>query len=73
MNDSPKQHGKCSFCDTEVYVKVKQYLMPVLSPLTHEQALRDELVNITGETYTVLHRRFCPVCGRKVKGVMDND
>ena len=46
MNDSPKQHGKCSFCDTEVYVKVKQYLMPALPPLTHEQALRDELVNM---------------------------
>ena len=57
---------KCPFCDTEVYIKVKQYLMPALAPLTHEQALRDELVNITGETYAVLHRRFCPVGGAEV-------
>lgn len=57
---------KCPFCDTEVYIKVKQYLMPALAPLTHEQALRDKLVKITGETYAVLHRRFCPVCGAEV-------
>lgn len=38
-----------------------------------QEALRDELVNITGETYAVLHRRFCPVCGAEVDGGIQNE
>lgn len=64
MGIEPARRGKCSFCGTEVYVKVKQYLMPALAPMTYEQALSDELANITGEAYVVLNTRFCPMCGR---------
>lgn len=71
MGTESTRHGECSYCNAEVYIKVKRYLMPVLAPLTREQELRDELVNITGETYAVLHTRFCPMCGKKIYGGAD--
>lgn len=59
--------SKCAFCDRDIFIQVEQYLAPTLAPLTYEQALRDELVNITGKAYKLLPKRYCPMCGRKMK------
>lgn len=59
--------SKCAFCDRDIFIQVEQYLAPILAPLTYEQALRDELVNITGKAYKLLPKRYCPVCGAKMK------
>ena len=60
--------GKCEFCGRDIYIKVEQVLRPVTAPLTYEGALRDELINITGKTYVLLPKRYCPMCGAKMDG-----
>lgn len=64
---------KCTFCDKDIFIQVEQYLAPASAPLTHEQALHDELVNITGKAYKLLPKRYCPVCGAKMNGGTDDD
>lgn len=57
---------KCGFCDVDIFIKVKVNTKPILAPLTHEQELIDELIDITGEKFVCLQKKFCPVCGREV-------
>lgn len=54
----------CPFCGKPLYIKVKQYSKPILAPLTRAGALRDELIDITGENYVPVEAKYCPVCGR---------
>lgn len=54
----------CPFCGKPLYIKVKQYSKPILVPLTRAGALRDELIDITGENYVPVEAKYCPVCGR---------
>ena len=58
---------KCEFCGRDIYIKVDQVLRFATAPLTYEEALRDELINITGKTYALLPKRYCPVCGAKME------
>lgn len=54
----------CPFCERPLYIKVTRYLRPILAPLTHADALRDELINITGEDFAPINAEYCPMCGR---------
>lgn len=58
----------CNYCNVPIYIKTVQYAAPVMAPLTEVQALRDELINKTGEVYLQIPKRFCPVCGEKIGG-----
>ena len=60
--------SKCAFCDRDIYIQVEQVLMPATAPMTYEGMLRDELINITGKTYVLLPKRYCPMCGAKMDG-----
>lgn len=62
----------CEFCGAKLYFKTTQYARPLLAPLTEVQALRDKLVDLTGEVYVEINADFCPMCGRPLKGE-DND
>ncbi len=55
----------CSFCKVPIYIKTIQYSAPILAPMTREQELRDELLNLTGEVYLPLQNQYCPMCGEK--------
>lgn len=66
MPDKKNELKPCPFCDAHVYIKIKQYAQPILAPVTRIQELRDELINLTGETYAEIPKKFCPVCGKKV-------
>lgn len=59
---------KCEFCDRDIFIEVERVLMPATAPLTYEGTLRDELINITGNTHALLPKRYCPVCGAKMDG-----
>ena len=56
----------CNYCKVPVYVKTVQYSAPMLAPLTREEELRQELLNLTGEVYMELPIKFCPMCGRRL-------
>lgn len=56
----------CNYCKVPVYVKTVQYSAPMLAPLTREEELRQELLNLTGEVYMELPINFCPMCGRRL-------
>ena len=56
----------CDYCNVSVYVKTTQYLAPVLAPTTRTESLRQELLNLTGEVYLYVPKKFCPMCGRKL-------
>ena len=58
----------CNFCDVDVYMKTVQYSAPLLAPLTRAEALRQELLNLTGEVYLLLPHNYCPICGEKIDG-----
>lgn len=66
MAEEKQKMNKCSFCDIPIYIKTIQHTAPLMAPLTEVQALRNELINKTGEVYLVIPKRFCPVCGREV-------
>lgn len=59
----------CNYCNTEFYVKVKQYAMPVLAPITRADEIRHELINLTGETYAYIPHLYCPICGERIREV----
>lgn len=61
----------CNYCNVPIYIKTVQYTAPVMAPLTEVQALRDKLLDKTGEVYLQIPKRFCPVCGREI-GVEEN-
>ena len=54
----------CPFCGKPLYIKIKRYTKPLLMPATHAAALRDELIDITGQDYVQIKAKFCPMCGR---------
>lgn len=56
----------CSYCNTDIYIKVEVFTKPILAPLTYEQELREKLVEMTGETYVHLQKNFCPMCGKRI-------
>ena len=60
-------HSKNCGHGFDLYVKTKQYLRPLLAPLTREEELRQELLNITGEVYSLFIPSYCPICGKKVE------
>ena len=53
----------CRYCNQNFYIKTTQFLAPLTAPLTREQELRDELINLTGEVYLPIPISFCPICG----------
>jgi endogenous inhibitor of DNA gyrase (YacG/DUF329 family) len=53
----------CPFCGKPLYIKIKRYTKPLLAPLTPAAALRDELIDITGEDYVPIQAVYCPICG----------
>ena len=57
----------CDFCNVPIYLKTKQFARPLLAPVTREQELREELLDLTGEVYLKLPHRFCPMCGEELK------
>lgn len=56
----------CNYCKAPVYIKTIQYSAPVLAPMTRTEELRQQLYNLTGEVYSELPKRFCPMCGRRL-------
>lgn len=58
----------CNFCKKPIYVKVIQWAAPVLAPMTRAEELRQELLNLTGETYVQLQNNYCPICGERIGG-----
>ena len=59
---------KCNFCRADIYVKTRQYLRPVLAPITQEAAIEQELIEKTGWRYIMIQNNYCPMCGKKVGG-----
>lgn len=53
----------CRFCNEAIYIKTVRYSAPLLAPMNDAQALRDKLINMTGEVYVRLENSFSS-CGR---------
>ena len=62
----------CEYCNQEFYIKTTQVIAPLTDPLTGEQELMDELVNLTGEVYLPISISFCPICGEKIEKVYNS-
>ena len=62
----------CKYCNQEFYIKTTQVITPLTDPLTGEQELRDELVNLTGEIYLPISISFCPICGEKIERITNS-
>ena len=62
----------CEYCNQEFYIKTTQVIAPITAPLTREQEIRDELVNLTGEVYLPISISFCPICGEKIEKVYNS-
>ena len=56
----------CNYCQTPIYIKTIQYCKSLLAPLTPEQELRDKLLDMTGEVYVNITKKYCPFCGAKM-------
>ena len=72
LQEREERSKGCEFCGAKLYFKTTQYARPLLAPLTEVQALRDKLLDLTGEVYVEINADFCPMCGRPLKGE-DND
>ena len=59
---------KCSFCGTPIFAYVRQYMRPVMAPMTRAGELYNEAQNITGMAYVRIPARYCPICGQKLEG-----
>ena len=68
LQEREERSKGCKFCGAKLYFKTTQYARPLLAPLTEVQALRDKLLDLTGEVYVEIDADFCPMCGRKLKG-----
>ena len=62
----------CEYCNQEFYIKTTQVIAPRTAPLTREQELSYELVNLTGEVYLPISISFCPICGEKIEKVYNS-
>ena len=58
----------CNFCDEPIYIKIIQGTRPLLAPATEAEALRQKIQEMTGERFVIIHNKFCPACGTKLKG-----
>ena len=56
----------CNFCKSDLYIKTVQYTRPLLAPLTREEELRQELLDLTGEVYLQIPNKYCAMCGEKI-------
>lgn len=72
LQEREERSKGCEFCGAKLYFKTTQHARPLLAPLTEVQALRDKLLDLTGEVYVEINADFCPMCGRPLKGE-DND
>lgn len=54
----------CEACGDKFFVARRQYMRPIIAPLTPEQALMDKLTDLTGIAYVRFSCKFCPACGR---------
>ena len=68
LQEREERSKGCEFCGAKLYLKNTQYARPLLAPLTEVQALRDKLLDLTGEVYVEIDAGFCPMCGRPLKG-----
>ena len=68
LQEREERSKGCEFCGAKLYFKTTQYARPLLAPLTEVQALRDKLLDLTGEVYVEIDAGFCPMCGRNLKG-----
>lgn len=68
LQEREERSKGCKFCGAKLYFKTTQYARPLLAPLTEVQALKDKLLDLTGEVYVEIEADFCPMCGRPLKG-----
>ena len=61
----------CNQCKSEYYMRVVHYARPLLQPLTPEQAVMDNLHEMTGKRFYRIYPSFCPMCGEKLEGSGD--
>ena len=54
----------CIFCDVPIYTKIKKFSKSLAAPITPEGAIRQQLEDLTGETYAEIDHCFCPICGQ---------
>lgn len=57
----------CPYCNILVFIKVERVSLPLLAPLTPEDALYQEWANKSGQDFVVLQNKYCPMCGKEVK------
>ncbi len=65
-NQQPSNTGSLS-----ADMRVVQYARPLLQPLTPEQAVMDNLHEMTGKRFYRIYPSFCPMCGEKLEGSGD--
>ena len=68
LQEREERSKGCEFCGAKLYFKTTQYARPLLAPLTEVQALRDKLLDLTGEVYVEIDAGFCPMCGQRREG-----
>ena len=57
----------CNFCNTEIFIKTILYSEPILTPATEVGVLRQKVQSMTGETFVILPKKYCPMCGVRLK------
>lgn len=67
LQEREERSKGCEFCGAKLYFKTTQYARPLLAPLTEVQALRDKLLDLTGEVYVEIDAGFCPMCGQRLE------
>lgn len=55
-------------CSTKIYIKTMRYAKPFSMPLTREEEVRQKLIELTGEEFVNIDAIFCPFCGKKLEG-----
>ena len=57
----------CRYKEVQLYMRVQQYLLPLLRPMTVEGEIELELQNKTGWRYVAVNNTYCPMCGKVAK------